>query len=559
MQIDPRMVKWDEEPAAPKIDPRMVKWDDDKPSKKDRAESFLKTAVAPATDYSGKDATGGLVRGSGSIGATLLAPFDMVGDALAGKGLSLESNRQRRSDMDAGLNTLGVNTGSTAFKTNKLGAEIAGTAGVGGVISNTLGRVLPASVQALPVAQKFIQAVQSGGMTLGGAPAKTAASKVADLVVRSAGGAVTGGVSAGLVDPENAKTGAVAGALLPIGAVGLGKAGELIGQRAKQKAEAALLDFNRNAPKNQTLKESIEAGYVVPPNMVKPSFKNQTIESISGKQATQQLFSEKNEKVTGSLVRKSLGIPDDAPITQSTLENLRKTAGKTYADVSALSKQAADDLEALKVARNEAQGWFQAYNRSARPDDLAKAKEARALSDSLEAALEQHAATAGKTALIPALREARKQIAKTYTVGRALNDAAGTVDARVLGRMHEKGLPLSDGLDVAGKFASAFPTVAKSQQQVGSAGAHNMKAIASSVLGVGGGMSAGIPGMGLAAIPFIAPPVARAAMLRNGVQKGLVSQAPKAADSALAKILMDQELQRLIGIAAPVAISRSGP
>lgn len=33
MPIDPRMVKWDDEPKeAPKIDPRMVKWDDEKPA-----------------------------------------------------------------------------------------------------------------------------------------------------------------------------------------------------------------------------------------------------------------------------------------------------------------------------------------------------------------------------------------------------------------------------------------------------------------------------------------------------------------------------------------------
>ena len=35
------------------------------------------------------DGLGGRVRGAGSIGATLLAPFDMASDAMAGKGLSL--------------------------------------------------------------------------------------------------------------------------------------------------------------------------------------------------------------------------------------------------------------------------------------------------------------------------------------------------------------------------------------------------------------------------------------------------------------------------------------
>ena len=49
----------------------------------------------------------GLVRGAGSIGATLVAPYDMASDAMAGKGLSLESNRARRNSMDEALRGMG--------------------------------------------------------------------------------------------------------------------------------------------------------------------------------------------------------------------------------------------------------------------------------------------------------------------------------------------------------------------------------------------------------------------------------------------------------------------
>ena len=83
------------------------------------------------------DALAGAVRGAGSIGATLLAPVDIASDALAGKGFSLESNRQRRADMDAALSTLGADTDSLAFKGGKLAGEIAGTAGAGGALANT--------------------------------------------------------------------------------------------------------------------------------------------------------------------------------------------------------------------------------------------------------------------------------------------------------------------------------------------------------------------------------------------------------------------------------------
>jgi len=490
----------------------------------------------------------GAVRGAGSIGATLVAPYDIAKDALAGKGLSLESNRQRRADMDSALGNMGAETDSWMYQGGKLAGEIAGTAGAGGATANVLTKVAPRAAAASPA---LIEAMRTGGMSANGATG------AAGVATRAAGGALSGGLTAGMVNPEDAGMGAVIGGVMP-GVVQLaGKAGQAINEKSSAKLAEQLREFNRSAPKNETVRQSIEAGYKIPPNMVKPSLTNQVIESISGKQATQQVASEANEKVTGKLVREALGIADDAPITQSTLENLRKTAGKAYAEVSNLSPQAAADLEALKLARNEASGWFKAYNRSASPLDLAKAKEARVLSDTLEQALEGHALTAGREELIPALRDARKQIAKTYTVGRAVNDASGTVDARVLGRMYEKGLPLSDGLDTAGRFASAFPTVAKSTQQQGSTATHNLKSMASLLTGAGGLAAMGPAGLAGAAIPFVAPSAARSMMFREGAQKALVQEAPKASRQAmLAELLQNPELQQLLLRSAPVAAAQ---
>lgn len=490
----------------------------------------------------------GLVRGAGSIGATILAPIDMASDALDGKGLSLESNRQRRAGMDSALGNMGAETDSLIYKGGKLAGEIAGTAGAGGAAANILTKVAPRVAGASPA---LIEALRTSGMSANGATGATGAA------TRAAGGALNGALSAGMVNPEDAGVGAVVGGLMPGAVQVAGNAGKYIDKKTGERLAEQLREFGRTAPKNETVRQSLEAGYKIPPNMVKPSLANQIIESISGKQATQQIASEGNERVTGELVRKALGIADDAPITQSTLENLRKTAGKAYAEVSSLSPKAADDLEALKLARNEASGWFKAYNRSASPLDLAKAKEARALSDALEQTLEKHAADAGKDELIPMLRDARKQIAKTYTVGRAVNDASGTVDARVLGRMYEKGMPLSDGLDTAGRFASAFPTIAKSSQQVGSPAAHNLKSLASLGAGMAGGATMGPMGMAAAAVPFIVPPAARSIMFRDGAQKSLVQSAPQASKAAqLAQLLQSPELQQLLLRSSPVVAAQ---
>lgn len=493
----------------------------------------------------------GAVRGAGSLGATLLAPYDMMQDAIAGKGLSLESNRQRRADMDAGLSQMGAQPDSFLYKAGKLGAEVAGTMGTGGLAANALTKVAPSAAAAAP---GLIEALRTGGMSANGATG------IGGMATRMAGGAITGGLSAGLVDPAEAKMGALIGGVAPVVVKGAGMIGEKISERSNQRLADALRDFERSAPRNQTIEESIKAGYVIPPATVDPSYKNRLLESISGKQATQQLASARNSKVTDDLVRQSLGLADNAPLTQGALEDLRRTAGGAYKEVADLSPQAAADLEALKVARNEAQGWFKAYNRSARPDDLAKAKEARALSESLEKQLESYAAAAGKENLIPALQDARKQIAKTYTVGRALNDASGTVDARILGRMHEKGMPLSDGLDVAGRFASAFPTVAKTSQQVGSADTHNLKTLAALLMGGGGAAATGGAGVVAGAVPFVAPSLARSLMFREGAQQALVPQMPQAGNAAkLAELLRNPQAQELLLRSAPVMGASSGP
>lgn len=488
----------------------------------------------------------GALRGAGSIGATLMTPVDAAARAM-GVQNDYIGRTDRRQAMDQALGGMGAETDSLGYGAGKLGAEIAGTAGAGGLLAKGVSAI-PGAASKMPA---LIEALRTSGMSANGATG------LGGMATRMAGGAATGAASAGMVNPQDAALGAVVGGALPPAVSMAGKLGQALGNRATKQLAEKTAEFSRNAPKNLTIEESLKAGYIIPPNMVDPSFKNQVIESVSGKQATQQIASAENEKVTGRLVREALGIPQDAPISQSTLENLRKTAGKAYAQVSDLSPQAEMDLEALKKARNEANGWFQAYNRSARPDDLAKAKDARDLSQVLELQLEAHAKNAGKESLIPALRDARKQIAKTYTVGRAINDASGTIDARVLGRMSEKGLPLSDGLEVAGKFASAFPTIAKSSQQVGSPAAHNLKSMASLLMGGGGMASAGPIGLAAGAVPFVAPPIARSLMFREGAQRALMPSAPQMSKSAqIAQLLANPELQQLLLRGAPIAAAQ---
>ncbi len=173
----------------------------------------------------------GLVRGAGSIGATLKAPFDYAEQGierlLGAPQRDVSINAQRRADMTAALGSMGADTDSLAFGAGKLGGEIAGTLGVGGALAGVGARALPAG------AAPLLDAVRTAGFSAGGVTGR------AGLGIRTAGGAITGGASAGLVNPEDAALGAGVGAALPGVLQGLGIAGRTVGDMLKSNSTRA--------------------------------------------------------------------------------------------------------------------------------------------------------------------------------------------------------------------------------------------------------------------------------------------------------------------------------
>lgn len=111
----------------------------------------------------------------------------------------------------------------------------------GNVVAPTVGRIGGNILATAPVTAfggaaataaglpRLGSAIASGGMATGRAVAPGLAARAADLGIRSAGGAISGGVSAGLVDPESAGTGAVIGGALPPVVQGAGAAGRTLG------------------------------------------------------------------------------------------------------------------------------------------------------------------------------------------------------------------------------------------------------------------------------------------------------------------------------------------
>jgi len=124
------------------------------------------------------------------------------------------------------------NKDSTAFQVGRVGGNILATLPVGGVLGAGARAAAPALARvgvSAPVSAALANSLSSGGFRVGA----EALPRGAATALRMAGGGITGGVSAGLVNPDEAGTGAAIGALLPPGMGALGKAGVKISRTAR--------------------------------------------------------------------------------------------------------------------------------------------------------------------------------------------------------------------------------------------------------------------------------------------------------------------------------------
>ncbi len=566
MPIDPNSIKWDATPAQPAIDAKSVKWDE-QPTENETSlkgvigNSFIDLdrprRAALATGEGLRDLYSGMVRGAGSIGATLLRPIE-----------SAEENTARRQKIDMSLKDLtGADPESLAYKTGKLTGEVAGTAGAGGLLAKPLQVAAP----------RLAAALESSGFSAGQNLAKGApvAQRAADIGIRMTGGAASGGASAGLIDPNNAEEGAIVGGLLPpvakvAGAAGSGLRNIIKGPPQTPEAIAAV-------------KAAQDAGYVIPPTQAKPTLGNRLLEGFSGKLSTAQNASAKNAEVTNRLAAEALGLPGDTQLTPAILSSVRKQAGQAYDNlgVSGVIKPGPDYTKALDaiVAPHitASKGFpnakaspvigmvdelrspsFDAQSAMAKISELRSAADdafragssdvgraSKKAADAIENAIEQHLSKTKQTDLLENFREARKLYAKTYTVEKALNPTTGTVDARKLGSLLKRGKPLTDELRDAAEFANRFPKAAQPIEGMGSLPQ------TSPLDWTAGGLASLASGNVLPMTAVMARPAARNLALSPLIQNQLTRTSPDRL-----KFLMSPEVQQLGYRAAPVISNR---
>jgi len=265
------------------------------------------------------------------------------------------------------------------------------------------------------------------------------------------------------------------------------------------------------APANLTqaqlvAERAIAEGATLPPTQVNPSILNRLIEGISGKQQTSQIASVKNQQLINEQARKALNLAPDVEITPQVLQQFRAEKGLAYdalrsnptyyADkpfFAELNKETArlqsmksldvgtelkllnnlkqmnfngDELvESIKRLRDSAQTNSSPLA-NARDKDLGRAQKFAA--QQLEALAERELTRLGQPDLMKNFQQARQDIAKSYTIEKALNATTGNVSGADLGTLARKGKIVPAELQTLANAAGAYPTAFQNVARIGS-------------------------------------------------------------------------------------------
>jgi hypothetical protein len=172
----------------------------------------------------------GAIRGAGSIGATMKAPFDYAEQGIAKMMGADMPAPDRRKAMNEALQGMGADPSSVGYNVGKIGGEIAGTAGIGGIFAR--------GAESARLAPSLVDALRTGGMSAAGKAG------LASIPARVAGGAVVGGASAGVAGgADDIGMGAALGGAIPV--VGMAASGA--GKMLRGRPDTELAEIGRKA------------------------------------------------------------------------------------------------------------------------------------------------------------------------------------------------------------------------------------------------------------------------------------------------------------------------
>lgn len=333
----------------------------------------------------------------------------------------------------------------------------------------------------------------------------------------------------------------------PAVAAGLGVAaniwpqliGGLPGRGAKALTAAEEAANALAAQRASILAKGRDAGFVVPPTQVNPSYVNRAVEGIGGKAATAQEMAVRNENAAYAIAQREAGLSPSQSINEENLRAARDAMSAPHKSIAELPsagvfgqapfKTPGETLKDIQNIRKDVKDKWYEYQRQGKASVRDEAVALSAKADQLEMQLEQQVAAAGKPELAQAYRDARVALAKNFTVERAMRGSS--FDPAALARLESrKNVPLSGDLETVMQMYRDFPRAMSAPQVGGSPGVHQLMPFFGGGLGsiVGAMTGHGAAEGGIAG--FIAgntiPPLARNLMISKAYQEAL-GQIPK--------------------------------
>ena len=364
----------------------------------------------------------------------------------------------------------------------------------GGMVGNIgAGAVLAAPTALLPGASSPVTAGIVGGALGAAQPVPTGGDRATNALIGTAVGGAT--------------------------QVGANAVGGALANRAASKAAEGAADQAQNATRDAALAAGRKAGYVAPPSAVKPGLVNEVIESVGGKQATQQSFSLKNQKVTDRLAREYLGLKPDSIMSKASIADLKNTASEPYRQIAKVSDDAAKLLDDWKQANFDAKLHWNHFRKTADPSAYEKATSFQKAAEQALNGIEAEAArVAPGQQLVEALKAARVKLGKISTVESAMTNG-GHVDARMISKQAER-FPFQGELKTIADFAGNFPKAVQTPEKVGGMSHFLRPGIGAGIGTMIGGPVGGIVGSGAGvAVPW----TVRQAMMSGAGQAAMAT------------------------------------
>lgn len=355
------------------------------------------------------------------------------------------------------------------------------------------------------------------------------------------------------------------------GAAGQGAA-NMLGRAVQSRAAGAAAKQAAQTQKLTSAQDAMALGYVIPPVDIKGGWINNMVSGLSGKIKTGQEASVRNQLVTDELARKAIGLKAVDQLDENVLAGIRKQAGQAYGNLrnagqmnvdgqyikaldnlATTNKGASNSFPGLKdnglsdLIDTMKQPGFMAgdaidativlremADKSFRNGDKALGKAQKAIATELEDVMERQLLQGGSPDVVKQFQDARKLIAKTYSVQKALNSETGNVSAEALKKQMLANKPLSDELLQIAQANQAFPKATQALKEAPGAVSPLDWAVAA-------GTASSQGPMGLATLA--ARPATRNLLLSRPVQS-FVSRSPSA--NTRPPLISNDELLRLM-------------